>query len=219
MADELFVAPLFPLNMVLFPGMALPLHIFEPRYKQMTEDCLADHAPFGIMHCATDGAGVRNGTTKIGTFARIADYEQLPDGCYNLLAMGTHRFEVAELRSGKPYLTGLVRPVRDTEESDSAARPLLHDAREALRTYLRLVMTLIGGEERHIEIPDDARELSYLIGMCLTDDDEKQRLLEITSLVERLRRGRAILRDEAQALTRQLQGGVLHPKPDRSMLN
>ncbi len=219
MADELFVVPLFPLNVVLFPGMALPLHIFEPRYREMTADCLADHAPFGIMHRATDGGEARNDTTKIGTFARIADYEQLPDGCYNLLAMGTHRFEIAELRNDKSYLTGLVRPVRDTEESDAAARPLLHDAREALRTYLRLVMTLIGGEERHIEIPDDARELSYLIGMCLTDDEEKQRLLEITSLVERLRRGKAILRDEAQALTRQLQGGVMHAKPDRSMLN
>ena len=133
--------------------------------------------------------------------------------------MGTHRFEIAELRSEKSYLTGLVRPVRDIEESDVTARPLHPDAREALRTYLRLVMTLIGGEERHIEIPEDARELSFLIGMCLTDDDDKQRLLEITSLVERLRRGTAMLRDEAQALTRQLQGGMLHPKPDRSMLN
>lgn len=219
MADELFVVPLFPLNVVLFPGMALPLHIFEPRYKEMTADCLADHAPFGIMHSATDGEDEELGVAKIGTFARIADYERLPDGCYNLLAMGTHRFEVTELRSDKSYLTGLVRPVRDIEESDAAARPLLYDAREALSSYLRLVMTLIGGEERHIEIPDDARELSYLIGMCLTDDEEKQRLLEITSLVERLRLGKAILRDEAQALTQQLQGGILHPKPDRSMLN
>ena len=49
MADELFKVPLFPLNVVLFPGMALPLHIFEPRYRDMTADCLADQAPFGVV--------------------------------------------------------------------------------------------------------------------------------------------------------------------------
>ncbi len=219
MTDELFVVPLFPLNVVLFPGMALPLHIFEPRYREMTADCLADQAPFGILLASTDVDGAHEATARIGTFARIADYERLPDGCYNLLAMGTQRFELAELRSDKSYLTGMVRPVRDIEERDVAARPLMHAAREALRTYLQLVMTLIGGEERHIEIPEDARELSFLIGMCLTDDEDKQHLLEITSIVERLRRGTQVLREESHALTRQLQGGVLHPKPDRSMLN
>jgi Lon protease-like protein len=220
MADELFEVPLFPLHVVLFPGMALPLHIFEPRYREMTAACLADRAPFGVVLTLPEGEQLREKPAQVGTFARIADYERLPDGCYNLLTLGTQRFAIAEMRGSKSYLTGLVRPLRDREESDAAARPLVPDARESLRQYLRLVMTLIGSEERRIAIPEDACELSFLIGMCLTDDDDKQRLLEMTSVVERLRRGVLMLRDEVQVLAQQVdEGHSSRSKPDRSILN
>ena len=220
MADDLLKVPLFPLNVVLFPGMALPLHIFEPRYREMIAQCLVDQAPFGVVLALPESDHLHEIPAHVGTFARIADYEVLPDGCYNLLTKGTHRFAIAELRRDTAYLTGLVHPLRDREESDAAARPLVPDAREALRQYLRLVLTLIGSDEPHIEIPEDARDLSYLIGMCIMDDEEKQRLLEMTSLVERLRTGVIILRDEVRMLARQVEGGgAMRGKPDRSILN
>src|SRR5690348_5066740 len=108
MADELFEVPLFPLNVVLFPGMALPLHIFEPRYRKLTADCLADQAPFGVVLAMPEGEFGQEVPARVGTLARIVDYEQLPDGCYNILTVGTRRFEIVELRREKKYSTALV---------------------------------------------------------------------------------------------------------------
>ena len=126
MADEpkdLFEVPLFPLSVVLFPGMALPLHIFEPRYRDMMADCLADQAPFGVVLAIAEQPHGQEVPAKIGTLARIADYEQLPDGRYNLLALGTRRFQILETRHERPYLTGLVRPFCDTTRDDANLSP------------------------------------------------------------------------------------------------
>lgn len=222
MADELFEVPLFPLNIVLFPGMALPLHIFEARYRKMTADCLADQAPFGIVLAQPEEETAQEKPARIGTLARIVDYEQLPDGCYNILTVGTRRFEIVELRSEKKYTTALVRPYPDEEEGEARFPALVSEAKEALRDYLEVVLALIGGgEERSIDIPDDAEELSYLIGMCLTCEDcDKQELLEISSLSQRLRRGIRTLRHETEYLREQTQSGA-RPRPDndRAMLN
>ena len=70
-SDELFEVPLFPLNVVLFPSMALPLHIFEPRYRQMTADCLADQAPFGVVLAQPDSTQGNEKPARVGTLARI----------------------------------------------------------------------------------------------------------------------------------------------------
>jgi Lon protease-like protein len=221
MAEELFEVPLFPLNVVLFPGMALPLHIFEPRYRAMIGDCLADRAPFGVVLALQESEPQHETPARAGTLARIADYERLPDDRYNLLALGTSRFEVVEPRHGRPYLTGLVRPLRDADEDAHDFPQLVANARAALVSYLRVVLAVVGGEQREIEIPGDAEELSFLIGMCLTCDDcEKQKLLELTSLTRRLRLGTRMLRHEADVLSKQMDSGALHPHSnDRALLN
>jgi len=220
MAGELFEVPLFPLSVVLFPGMALPLHIFEPRYRQMTAHCLADQAPFGIVLALPEGERLHEVPARVGTFARIADCEKLPDGRYNLLARGTHRFEIMEMGRDRAYLTGLVRPYQDCDDAEPPAVALVGGAREALHRYLRMVFALVGGDEEHIAIPDDASELSFLMGMCLSDDDDKQRLLEMTSLVERLRTVERLLRVEVELLAQQMgTASQLHPSDDRTILN
>lgn len=209
MAQELFEVALFPLSVVLFPGMALPIHIFEPRYRRMMADCLDDRAPFGIVLALPESTQMHEVPAKVGTLARIADYEQLPDGRYNMLAVGTSRFEIADLRNERPYLTGLVRPLADMDAHTTSMDELAAEARAALRTYLGLVLTLLGSEQRHLEIPEDAADLSFLIGMCLTCEDcEKQKLLELRSLAERLRAGTETLRLETDKLAKQVELGV-----------
>lgn len=223
MADEpkdLFEVPLFPLSVVLFPGMALPLHIFEPRYRDMMADCLADQAPFGVVLAIAEQPHGQEVPAKIGTLARIADYEQLPDGRYNLLALGTRRFQILETRHERPYLTGLVRPFCDTTRDDANLSPLITDARTALSNYLKVVMSLVGSPERQIDIPAEPEDLSFLIGMCLTCEDcEKQELLEMASVAQRLRAGARMLRDETERLSHQTESGVTSLRSDRSMLN
>lgn len=219
MNDALFEVPLFPLNLVLFPGMALPLHIFEARYRQMVADCLADRAPFGVTLALPESAHEREASAPVGTLARIADYEELPDGRYNLLALGTRRFAIVEQRRERSYLTGLVRPLQDLDGEPETE--CVQSARTALSAYLRLVLKLVGSERRQIEVPTEPEELSYLIGICLTCDDcEKQRLLEVTSVEERLRRGAMLLRKETEVLQHQAPGDQVTTNPlDRLMLN
>ncbi|HEU5440304.1 MAG TPA: LON peptidase substrate-binding domain-containing protein [Ktedonobacterales bacterium] len=221
MADERFEVALFPLDVVLFPGMALPLHIFEPRYRQMTEDCLADRAPFGVVLAEAEGESDQQTPARVGTLARIADYERLPDGRFNLLARGTRRFEVLEVRRDRPYLTGLVRPLDDEDAAQPPGSELLEEARAALDEYLGTMMLLVGGgsEEQMIPIPDEPQDLSYLMGICLTCEDcQKQSLLEMRSMSRRLRAGARMLRKETHQLEHQIAAGA-HAGTDRSLLN
>ena len=221
MSDELFEVPLFPLNVVLFPGMALPLHIFEPRYRDMTVDCLADHGPFGVVLSQSSDDAADVVPARVGTLARIADYEQLPDGRYNMLALGTSRFEVVDYKTSKSYLVGIVRPLPDSVESADDLELLVSKARAALNDYLHAMLTLVGSEDRHIEVPGEAHDLSYLIGTCLMcEDNEKQLLLETTSLPKRLSLGTQLLHAQVEALASQIEQGVrLSTDFDRSLLN
>jgi Lon protease-like protein len=210
--DEVFEVPLFPLDVVLFPGMALPLHIFEPRYREMMGRCLDSDTPFGVVRSLTEHDSGQEVPARVGTLARIADYERLPDGRYNLLATGAERFEIRELRHDYPYLTALILPLRDTCEADDLLDDLprvialARTARAALKAYLRAMLKLLGSDDFKIAVPADPTELSYLIGMCLTcDDGEKQQLLEMRTAADRLARGTALLREETASLAQQIE--------------
>src|SRR3712207_3404751 len=106
--------PLFPLRVVLFPGMRLPLHIFEDRYKLMIGTCMVTDRTFGV-------ALIRSGSEvggpaevhPIGTTARIVEVERLPEGRLNLVAVGVDRFEIVERYADQPYASGLVRLLPD----------------------------------------------------------------------------------------------------------
>ncbi len=223
MGDEAFEVPLFPLDVVLFPGMAVPLHIFEPRYREMMGVCLDSDMPFGVVRAQMEHDSGHEVPARVGTLARISDYERLPDGRYNLLATGTERFEILELQPGGSYPSALVRRLRDTTEADdlSQVAALARAARTALTRYLRTMLKLVGSGDCKIAIPTDPVELSYLIGMCLTcEDTEKQQLLETRTVADRLAKGTALLRAETAALAHQIE---CETRPsaavDRSRLN
>jgi Lon protease-like protein len=219
-ADQPFWVPLFPLDMVLFPGMALPLHIFEPRYREMVAECLEDHAPFGVVLARPESLYGLEVPHAVGTLARIDDGECLTDGRYNILARGMHRFRIVQESRDRAYLRGLVTPVCDVDESRDVLLALAGEARDEFRDYLGIVLTLVGSEVREIAIPRDATELSHTIAMCLTSEDsEKQKLLEMTSASERLQAEIALLRTETQMLCAQVESPLPPSGTNRALLN
>ena len=221
MDEELQRIPLFPLDVVLFPGMTLPLHVFEPRYREMTKVCLDSDTPFGIVLAQRQDEQGEVAPAHVGTLAHIVDYARLPDGRYNLLTKGADRFEVVEYIGAGPYPQAKVRALRDMDEPGDL-QALASAATHALDEYLRIVFAQVGSEDFHIEIPHDPGELSYLIGMCLTCEDcEKQEILEMRSIAQRLARGAEVLRTEAAALQSEntLEDTSPSPRIDRSHLN
>jgi len=100
--------PLFPLDVVLFPGTALPLHIFEARYRSLITDCQRDHMPFGVVLAKPESVYLEEEPFSVGTMAVIHNLERLPDDRYTLMAVGTQRFRIVELHRTTPYLSGVV---------------------------------------------------------------------------------------------------------------
>src|SRR5262245_48032412 len=120
--------PLFPLNIVLFPGMMLPLHIFEGRYKTMIRECLASDQPFGVVLAKTQQAQAPNVVNiyvndlyPVGTTARITAVEHLEDDRMNLITVGEERFILKGITASKDdFLIGEVTPFPISEDEDPA---------------------------------------------------------------------------------------------------
>lgn len=109
--------PLFPLPLVLLPGMRLPLHIFEPRYRIMLRDCLETDRTFGLIYQADDAGDRTLASGTVGTRAVIDEVEQLPDGRANIIVNGTQRFALVRVaESDSPYMIGHVVPFEDERE-------------------------------------------------------------------------------------------------------
>src|SRR5437016_13471378 len=99
--------PLFPLNVVLFPGVVLPLHIFEPRYRQMIADCQEQTTPFGIVLARPESKPLLEEPYPIGTMAEIRELDRREEGRYVLMAVVIQRFGILSQHRGKPYLRAL----------------------------------------------------------------------------------------------------------------
>ena len=117
---------LFPLPIVLVPTERIPLHIFEPRYKELIDECIELGQEFGLVLATGDGA-----VHEIGTRARVAQVvELLDDGTMNIIVEGGERFRLLDLTSGRAFTTGIVEPVRDDDEP-----PLSADVERALEVF------------------------------------------------------------------------------------
>src|SRR5439155_17382183 len=105
---------LFPLGIVLLPTERVPLHIFEPRYRELIGECLEEDGEFGLLYADEDGV------REVGTRARVADVlEEFDDGRLNILVEGGERFRVQELTRGRAYMTAVVEPLDDEENADA----------------------------------------------------------------------------------------------------
>jgi len=196
MEDELLEIPLFPLGLVLFPGMVQPLHIFEPRYREMMNRCLDGAGTFGITLAMPESVLLHEVPARVGVLARILDYHRLPDGRFNLLTVGGRRFEIVEMMRDRPYLRGLVRLLPE-ELGPGPVAELAAEARRLLDEYLAIVLSDADDGDKGIAIPSDSIELSYFLAVLLPcEDSAKQELLEAPAADVRLARELDLLRHE-----------------------
>ena len=186
--------PLFPLPVVLFPGVPLPLHIFEPRYREMLSDCLAGDRRFGIVFTAEDDLeGPARG--DVGCVAVIQSAQELPDGRSNLIVIGEERFAIGRLVTGeRPYLLGEVYSYLDLDEPMEALTPFADQLRGVFERVGRAARTLADDRDPLPPLPDDPAALSFTIASLIDlDGPGRQRLLASRSPLGRIRELDALL--------------------------
>ena len=182
--------PLFPLpNVVLFPNVILPLHIFEDRYKQMINTCLDSREPFGLV-LLREGAQEETERTihRVGTMARVIEVERLEGGRMNILCQGETRFLVSRFIShASPYWKADVQ-LFDDEAVDSPDLIGIYDeVCEAYRKAFKLGVQLNAVSDSDLQLPSGPADLSFMISYVLDiSSEEKQKLLEMKSTDARL---------------------------------
>jgi len=197
------VIALFPLTHVLMPGLALPLHVFEPRYRELLSDVCTDDGErsFGVVALRRGSeAGSRwpsdgPDLVAVGTLAEIIEVQPYDDGASDLLAVGSRRFRLCELiTEGKPYLRASVEWL---EESDGALSPAhIGVTRRLCRDYAELFEALTGRAYDE-ELPTDGNLLSYHVaGRLPLPQSDRQAMLEEPTAEARLRHAIKLLRRE-----------------------
>ncbi len=217
MARNIIELPLFPLT-VLFPGTVLPLHIFEPRYRQMISACQRENKPLGIVLPKPESEFMREVPYTIGTMAEIHNLERLEDGRYTLNAVGTKRFRILNENRDKAYISATVEPYEDAVAEESDLVNTTQQARKMFDEYLTMLLQEANEPDVHANLPDESEDLSYFIASFLmnVEDEQKQRFLEMTSTQQRLQEEIAILRREVPFMRQILSKKI---SDDRTMLN
>ncbi|MDQ2814691.1 MAG: LON peptidase substrate-binding domain-containing protein [Actinomycetota bacterium] len=207
--------PLFPLGAVLYPGMLLPLHIFEERYRELVRDLLDGPDPrrFGVIairkgrETGIDGV---HSLYEVGCIASLRRVEPHEDGRYDIIAVGTQRFKLLSLDETRPYLQGEVDLLADDETGLSAA-PLVRTVQTAFRGYLDALTEWGGATVRIEELPDEPKLLSFVVAAAMIIDlTEHQGLLAEPDTVQRLSAQRTLLSRE----TAMLRTTTSRPAPD-----
>jgi uncharacterized protein len=198
--------PLFPLGTVLFPGLLLPLHIFEERYRQLIRDLQAGPEPrrFGVIairqgrETGVDGIQALH---EVGCTATLRQVKELEDGRYDIVTVGTHRFRLAGLDDAKPYLRGQVDMLTEVSGAADAAAQAARVVRDLFRTYLSALAERGVTQISAPELPDDPVTLSYLVAASMIIDlSDRQALLAGPDARHRLAAERALLSRELTML-------------------
>ncbi|MDX6694155.1 MAG: ATP-dependent Lon protease [Blastocatellia bacterium] len=189
--------PLFPLPVVLFPGVPLPLHIFEPRYRQLLKDARAQDNLFGLSFFdVSESERESPPVGHLGCAAEVTEVEQLPDGRSNILTLGLIRYRVESyVERGHPYLVARVSFFEDEAEDASRLAPRVEETSSLFMRIARAVRTLNDDRAGLPELPETTPEhLSFLIAAAMELDNQiKLELLELRSTAERLERLRDLL--------------------------
>lgn len=190
-ADHLEELPLFPLNTVLFPYARVQLHVFEERYKALTQYCEEFDSPFGVALIRSGDETSPNAEPYlVGTTARIEKVHRYPDGRLHLSARGEHRFRIRRIdEDANPYLTGYVEPL--VEGSIEEPNRVAALTSRTIETFQFLVQGMIARPDFNVEVqlPDDPMVLSFIVANFLEVDlPIKQHLIELTDTAERLAR-------------------------------
>jgi ATP-dependent Lon protease len=203
--------PIFPLSIVLFPGVPLPLHIFEQRYRQMLNDIQVSNNLFGISYFdASTSQQEIPPAGHIGCVAELSETQTLPDGRSNILTVGVIRYQIEEyVERGDPYLVARVSFFEDDEDDNELLR---NSSREVAETFTRIARAVRTINDERASLPDisdtEPQQLSFLVAAAMeVDTDLKQELLEMRSTSERLRRLRDML---ARAVTSYEERARIH---------
>jgi ATP-dependent Lon protease len=180
--------PLFPLpNLVLFPNIVVPLHIFEERYKLMINGCIDRDEVFGLVLLRSGAEDESEDTIhRVGVTARIVDVERLDEGRLNVLCEGEDRFRILRFTQQSPFWKGSVELFEDNELHSTES---LYDQVATLyRSVSELSAKLSGSEQVEAALPDSPTDLSFMVSYILDiESEEKQKLLEMNATAERLR--------------------------------
>jgi Lon protease-like protein len=206
--------PLFPLqNLVLFPNIVVPLHIFEERYKSMINTCIDSDTAFGIV-LLRGGAEEENDETihRVGVTAKVIEVERLDDGRMNILCEGEIRFRIFRFTQQTPYWKGSVSFFEDGE-AYREIESFYDQVAELYRKVGELGGKVSGAERSELVLPESPVDLSFMVSYVLDIDyEEKQKLLEMTSTAERLRVLVSHLTDTIRKLEQQLAYKLLVAK-------
>lgn len=230
--------PLFPLSTVLFPGMRLPLHIFEERYRKLAADLLAGPEPrrFGVIAIRSGrevGTDQVAAVYEIGCVATVRDITEHPDGRFDLRAVGTNRFRLVRLvqDAAAPYFQGEIELLPDdagapgagtagtdaagTDTAEAAdgtgAAGAVSQVQTGFRGYLNALADQGGGVISIADLPGEPVLLSYVVAAAMIIDlPERQSLLAAPDAVRRLQRERSLLARE----TAILRATTSRPAPD-----
>ena len=198
--------PLFPLGTVLYPGLLLPLHIFEDRYRQLVRDLLDGPEPrrFGVIAIRkgreTGVAGISS-LHEIGCTATLRRVAEHDDGRFDLVTVGSQRFRLLELDDSRPYLQGEVDLLAEDAGDEAAAGVAAEAVRRGFRGYLD-ALTARGATQVSVpDLPADPVQLSYLVAASVIIDlGDQQALLAEPDAAARLAAERALLSREATML-------------------
>jgi len=198
--------PLFPLGTVLFPGLVLPLHIFEERYRQLVRDLLDGQEPqeFGVIairkgrETGVDGVSALH---EIGCTARLREVTQHDDGRFELLTVGTQRFRLLGLDHSRPYLRGAIDPLTEETGDEATAALAVQAVQRTFREYLDALATRGAARINVPDLPDEPVLLSYLVAASMIVDlSDRQVLLAEPDAAGRLAAERTLLARETRIL-------------------
>jgi Lon protease-like protein len=166
--------PLFPLDVVLFPSTPLPLHIFEPRYKEMIAECMAQNREFGVVRA------VEQRLAEVGCTAEIVTVvKEYPDGRLDLVTEGRRRFELLAVNEERSFLQAEVLII-----DDEPGTPSQEDTARAIQLHSELLA--LAGARQDLAATDPAQLSFYLAASLPLDLDFKQKLLSLRTESERL---------------------------------
>jgi Lon protease-like protein len=201
--------PLFPLGTVLYPGLVLPLHIFEDRYKQLVRDLLAGPQPprFGVIAIREGretGIGGVSALHDVGCTATVREVDEAKDGQYDLVTVGTDRFRLRALDDSRLYLTGEVELIGEPVGDEAAADLAVSAVQRGFRAYLDVLADRGAARINVPDLPDEPVLLSYLVAASMIIElNDRQGLLAQPTAVRRLTAERALLARET-AILREL---------------
>jgi Lon protease-like protein len=190
--------PVFPLPLVLYPGLTVPLHVFEPRYRQLLQDVGGIDGRFAVVLVEPDDAAETARLHTIGCMARITEVEPLGDGRANIVILGEERVRLLDWNEDRPYATASVQVL----DEDTGSESLANLVRERFIDYVETMFRFVQMAPPAVPDTEDARELSYRVaGIIHVEPAEKQYLLRCPSTDERLSTLLQLLARENQRLS------------------